>query len=432
MSKFELVMPKLGESIQEATITRWLKKVGDFVKEDEPVLEIATDKVDSEIPSPVEGTLIEILYKENDLVPVGKVIAIIATDGDVETAATEVQKQIAEEPVKTIKPEEHKKGNIPESSSTKVKDERFYSPLVKSIAKAEGVSVEELVQIKGSGINGRVRKDDLVNYLDSRSVPSDTKRDIAQQVNYTDSITTPKVPVYPGDEVVEMDRVRKLIAEHMVMSKRISPHVTSVVEADVTNIVKWREKVKDKFLAKNKVKLTFMPLITEATAKALRDFPGVNASVDGNSIILRKNVNVGIAVSLDNGNLIVPVVKNADQKNITGLAIDINTLAAAARNNKLTPDDTQGGTFTITNFGSFGNIMGSPIINQPQVAILAVGTIEKKPAVLETPDGDVIAIRHKMYLSLTYDHRVVDGMLGGSFVKRIAAYLEKFDVNSTI
>ncbi len=421
MSKFELLMPKLGESVQEATITKWFKNEGDIVEEEEPILEIATDKVDSEIPSPVDGKITKVLFKENDVVAVGEVIAHISMDGD----------EVAEEAEETA----HKvKDSAPAVTSEVKKDtkdvkpdedfsasERFYSPLVKNIARAENVSVRELEEIEGSGINGRVKKEDILDYLKNRGAR-------------TDQPAAPKQPkvsvtVNDGDRIVEMDRMRRMIADHMVMSKQVSPHVTNFIEADVTEIVRWRGKMKDEFMKKEGVKLTYLPIFTEAFVKGLKDYPGINASVDGNNIILRKNVNVGIAVALPNGNLIVPVVKHADQKNLLGIAIEINELANKARENKLGPDDIQGGTFSISNFGTFRNITGTPIINQPQVAIMAVGTIEKKPAVLETPSGDVIAIRHKMILSLSYDHRVVDGALAGSYLRKVADYLEQFDVN---
>ncbi|MGQ1890570.1 dihydrolipoamide acetyltransferase family protein [Thermophagus sp. OGC60D27] len=431
MSTFEILMPKMGESVEEATITKWFVKVGDKVEEDDPLLEIATDKVDSEIPSPVAGTVKEIKFNVDDVVPVGTVVAIVALEG-------EESDDVAEEKPKEIPTD--KEAPAPKNDTPKVvKDEtkdapqsdRFYSPLVKSIAKEEGISFEELDAIPGSGKDGRVTKDDIMNYLSSKKSGEPTAKEApsAALAKPSPNVQAPKVSASAEDEIVEMDRMRKLIADHMVMSKQVSPHVTSVVEADVTNLVIWRNKVKNQFQEKYGEKLTFMPLFAEAVAKALRDFPGVNVSVDGYNIIKRRNVNIGIAVALPSGNLIVPVVKQADQKNIVGLASDINRLADAARNNKLTSDDIQGGTFTITNFGSFKNTIGTPIINQPQVAILATGTIEKKPAVIETPEGDAIAIRHKMFLSLSYDHRVVDGALGGMFLRRIADYLEKADIN---
>lgn len=413
MPIFELKMPKLGESVEEATITKWFVKNGDLIEDDQPLLEIATDKVDSEIPSPVSGNIIEIKYPEGSKVVVGKVIALIDTSGSgqvveeqsiPETAQTVVQNKI--EPIETIQ------------------GTRFYSPLVKSIALKENISIDELEKINGTGQGGRVTKNDVLSYLEKKSFKQTTSQSSSE--NITRDLPKVSIPSMGGDQIVEMDRMRKLIADHMVMSKQVSPHVTNFVEADVTNLVKWRDKNKIQFEKTTGVKLTFMPIFIEATAKALRDFPGVNASVDGTKIILRKQVNIGIAVALPTGNLIVPVIKNADMLNLSGLANELNRLADQARSNKLSPDDIQGGTFTITNFGSFKNLSGTPIINQPQVAILATGTIEKKPAVLELPNGDVIAIRHKMMLSLSYDHRVVDGVLGGSFLRRVADYLENW------
>ena len=447
MADFNLVMPKLGESVQEATITKWLVKPGDMIQEDDSLLEIATDKVDSEIPSPVAGKVLKVLFPENALVPVGEVIAVINTEG----AGT-----VEEAPVAgTAKQESDKSGNgselvekgagavtagkatmvtEPGSSATEVSSGRFYSPLVRSIARKENISEAELDSIPGNGTEGRVRKTDVLQYLEKRTKqPATVKQEpVKQEQAKRPEPSKVNITVQPGDEIVEMDRMRKLIADHMVMSKHTSPHVTNFVEADVTNLVLWREKIKDDFLKREKIKLTFMPAFVEATAKALKEFPGVNASVDGDRIILRKNVNIGFAVALKSGNLIVPVVRNADQKSMLGIAVELNRLAEASRNNNLSPDDIQGGTFTISNFGTFRNITGTPIINQPQVAILATGNIEKKPAVLETPTGDVIAIRHKMILSLSYDHRVVDGALGGMFLRRIADLLEEYEINRTI
>jgi len=438
MSTFDIIMPKLGESVEEATITKWFVKVGDKVNEDDPLLEIATDKVDSEIPSPVAGVVKEVKYEVNAIVPVGKVVAVIALEGSVDAEAPVVEQASA--PVAApSSPKAEQNQAVTIAEPLEAESGKFYSPLVRSIAKEEGVSNAELDKITGSGKDGRVTKDDILAYLKTRGTATTS----APVVSAAVSVETPKpaapsapakvnVSVSAGDEIREMDRMRKLIADHMVMSKHVSPHVTSIVEADLTNIVFWREKVKDQFLKKYGEKLTYMPVITEAVAKALRDYPGVNASVDGDKIIYRKNVNVGIAVSLPSGNLIVPVVKQADQKNLAGLSSEINRLANEARTNKLSPDSIQGGTFTITNFGSFKNIIGTPIINQPQVAILAAGSIEKKPAVIETPTGDVIGIRHKMFLSLSYDHRIVDGALGGGFLRKVADYLEEFDINREI
>jgi 2-oxoglutarate dehydrogenase E2 component (dihydrolipoamide succinyltransferase) len=470
MADFNLVMPKLGESVQEATITKWLVKPGDMIQEDDSLLEIATDKVDSEIPSPVAGKVLKVLFPENALVPVGEVIAVINTEGAgtvEETPAAEAKKPESGQPEKNTDHPEKDTDHVEKEASaaaaemeagkgaTNVKKEevekvsqvtepgsspgetfsgRFYSPLVRSIAKKENISESELDSIPGNGTDGRVRKTDVLQYLEKRTQqPAAVKQEPAkpEQARRPEPSKV-NINMQPGDQVVEMDRMRKLIADHMVMSKHTSPHVTNFVEADVTNLVLWREKVKDDFLKREKIKLTFMPSFVEATAKALKEFPGVNASVDGDRIILRKNVNIGFAVALKSGNLIVPVVRNADQKSMLGIAVELNRLAEASRNNNLSPDDIQGGTFTISNFGTFRNITGTPIINQPQVAILATGNIEKKPAVLETPTGDVIAIRHKMILSLSYDHRVVDGALGGMFLRRIADLLEEFEISRTI
>lgn len=421
MATFDIVMPKLGESVQEATITKWFKKVGDKIEEEDILLEIATDKVDSEIPSPVDGVITKILFDVNSVVPVGAVIAVVdlsgeASKGDHTEKQVDTKEEIQEKPLEKTK-------TIEDFS----KSDRFYSPLVKNIAETEGLSVSELDKIKGSGHNGRVRKQDVLGYMQNKD--TQTKQSVTPSTNQK---TQPVVLSGEGDTVVQMDRMRKMIADNMVLSKQISPHVTNFIETDVTNLAIWRNKVKDEFEKREKQKLTFMPVFIEATARALKEFPGVNASVDGDKIILRKNINIGIAVALPTGNLIVPVIKGADQKSLLGLTVDLNSLANKARNNKLNPDDVSGGTFSISNFGTFKNLTGTPIISQPQVAILATGTIEKKPAVLETPTGDVIAIRHKMILALTYDHRVIDGALGGAFLKFISDYLEKFDVNRTI
>jgi len=444
MSQFEIIMPKLGESIQEATITKWFISVGDKVEEDEVLVEIATDKVDSEIPSPVDGVISKILYNEGDIVAVGEIIALVSLNGDVDISEEKKEKQpeiTDNNPEKTeissnIVQEKQKTQDIGQINKLSGK---FYSPLVKSIAKKENVSIKELESIVGSGKDGRVNKNDIIEYISKRSKEEPLKTKSTEQqpekaAFYTNDTKAVKVSpsISSESDIIEMDRMRRLIADHMVMSKQTSPHVTSVVEADVTNIVKWREGIKHEFLNKQGIKITYIPLIIEAVAKAIRDFPGVNVSVDGYKIIQKKNINIGIAVALPTGNLIVPVIKNADQKNLIGLASDLNKYVSAARANNLNPDDIQGGTFTITNFGSFKNLLGTPIINQPQVAILATGSIEKKPAVIETPQGDTIGIRHKMFLSLSYDHRVVDGALGGAFLRRIADYLEDFDTNQTV
>lgn len=420
MSKFEIIMPKLGESIQEGTITKWFVKEGDKIEEDDMLFEVATDKVDSEIPSPVDGIISEILFPEESLVAVGTVVAVINTGGEGEEA----------EKIEEITKEEPLPGPATDEDILENKQQgRFYSPLVMTIAKEENIPFDELDNIRGTGSGGRVSKKDILQYLEQRE-----SRKIGESVRTLEDeeIKKPVIITGEGDKVVEMDRIRKLIAEHMVMSKRVSPHVTTVVEADVTDLVYWRNQNKEAFQKKYGEKITFMPFFIEAAAAALAEFPMVNSSVDGDKIVLRKNINIGIAVAKNDGNLIVPVIKNAEQMNIVGLTKELNRLAEAARNNKLNPEEIQGGTFTITNFGTFKNLMGTPIINQPQVAILATGNIEKKPAVLELPTGDVIAIRYKMYLSLSYDHRVVDGALGGAFLRKIADNLEGFNINSTI
>lgn len=449
MAKFEVIMPKLGESIIEATITKWLKNPGDTIEEDDPIVEIATDKVDSEIPSPVEGKLLKVLFNEGDVVPVGKVIALIETEPGEETEDT-VETQENNKPENPIKDsgkdketegQESKEPKGEPMAEVASNPDRFYSPLVKNIAKTEGIGQAELDKVGGSGKDGRVTKEDLMAYLKNRgeakapasekaaSAPAQEKASVPQTAP---KVAAPQVSAGAGDEIVEMDRMRKLIADHMVMSVQVSPHVTSYIEVDVTNMVRWRERVKDDFLKREKEKLTFTPIFVEAAAQALKDFPGVNASVDGYKTILRKNINIGMAAALPSGNLIVPVIKNADQKNLIGLAKDVNSLANKARSNKLEPDDISGGTFTITNLGTFGSITGSPIINQPQVAILGLGVIKKKPAVLETPEGDVIAIRHMIILSLSYDHRTVDGALGGQYLQRMQQLLESFDTTRVI
>jgi 2-oxoglutarate dehydrogenase E2 component (dihydrolipoamide succinyltransferase) len=427
MANFDIIMPKLGESIIEATITKWLKKVGDAVAEDDPIVEIATDKVDSEIPSPVEGKLIKSLFNEGDVVPVGTVIAVVSMDGEE-----------AEEPAIAVHAVDLPVSEKPESAVVEElvleKSDRFYSPLVKSIAKQEKISISELDSIKGSGKDDRVTKEDVFSYLKNKSaVPAKTIAPLqAAEAKTIVRNEAPKVKTESGDTVIEMDRMRRLIADHMVMSKQVSPHVTSFIDVDVTNIVNWRNKVKDSFQQRENQKITYTPIFFHAAAKALREFPQVNASVDGYKMILRKNINIGMATALPSGNLIVPVIKNVDEKNLLGITKSVNDLANRARANKLDPDDIQGGTFTITNFGSFDSLTGTPVINQPQVAILAIGAIRKQPAVLETVMGDVIAIRSIMILSLAYDHRIVDGALGGMYLKRLKELLENFDPNTEI
>lgn len=432
MATFDIVMPKLGESILEATITKWFKNVGDTIEEDDELLEIATDKVDSEVPSPVDGVLVKVLFEEGALVPVGEVIAVIDMDGDgsaiIEETTSEAPKAESKEETKTDVTTEQ--GTSDFSGSDK-----FFSPLVKSIASKENISIAELDSIKGTGQNGRVKKEDVLVYLENRgttTVVSAPKTSAPAPAASKPAVSAPPVNVGAGDTIVEMDRMRRMIADHMVMSKQVSPHVTNFIEVDVTPLVIWRNKVKDEFQKREGHKITYMPVFIEAVAKALKEYPGINASVDGNNIILRKNINVGIAVALPTGNLIVPVVKNADQKSLLGVTVDMNRLANDARSNSLAPDDIAGGTFTISNFGSFRNLTGTPIINQPQVAILATGNIEKKPAVLETPTGDVIAIRHKMMLALTYDHRAIDGALAGNFLRYLADLLEQYDIDRTV
>ena len=434
MSKFEILMPKLGESIQEGTITKWFVKEGDKVAEDDMLFEVATDKVDSEIPSPVDGIISEILFAEDSVVAVGTVIALINTGEGEEDKDMEEKGSGGADGLSGDNNDETASNDYPDNSKktdNKKQSDRFYSPLVMTIAKEENISFEELEKIEGTGSNGRVRKNDILEYLEKRKnrKQEDTEK-ISKAAEQLDK--RPSVIIGEGDEVIEMDRVRKMIAEHMVMSKKVSPHVTTIVEADVTDLVFWRNKNKDLFQKKYGEKITFMPFFIEAAAAALAEFPLVNSSVDNDKIILRKNINIGIAVAKNDGNLIVPVIKNAEQKNLVGLTKELNRLADAARSNKLNPDEIQGGTFTITNFGTFRNLMGTPIINQPQVAILATGSIEKKPAVLGLPTGDAIVIRHKMFLSLSYDHRVVDGALGGEFLRKIADNLEKFDINRSI
>jgi len=438
MAKFELKLPKMGESVAEATITNWLKNVGDHIAADEAVLEIATDKVDSEVPSEVSGTLTEVLFNVNDVVQVGQTIAYIETEGGVvvdapkeETTAANVQ--AIEKTIEAATT--HVAAPVDFSDS-----EKFYSPLVKNIAKEEGISLAELEAMNGTGKEGRVTKNDILDYVKTRgSQPVQTAAVAQPQVVQQPAANNQQQPavaakaapvsVNGGDEIVEMDRMRKLISGYMVQSVQTSAHVQSFIEVDVTNIVKWRDKVKNAFEKREGEKLTFTPIFMEAVAKALKDFPGMNISVDGDYIIRKKNINLGMAAALPNGNLIVPVIKNADQLNLVGMAKAVNDLGNRAKAGKLKPDDTQGGTYTVTNVGTFGSVFGTPIINQPQVGILALGAIRKVPAVIETPDGDFIGIRQKMFLSHSYDHRVVDGALGGSFVKRVAEYLEAFDVN---
>ncbi|KQN38730.1 diapophytoene dehydrogenase [Pedobacter sp. Leaf41] len=449
MAQYELLLPKMGESVAEATVIKWVKQIGDSIDLDDTILEIATDKVDSEVPSPVAGKLVKQLFKEDEVAQVGDVIAIIETAGGSDVKTEEAAQQIPvvdeEQPQDIPGLAELQQEKTSEVQADFASSERFYSPLVKSIASQENISIEELDSIKGSGADGRLNKDDLLNYISTRNggqanasptisnVPNEPVAEpIAVSKQAPVATKTSTTSVSGGDEIIEMDRMRKLIADHMVMSKTTSPHVTSFVEADVTNMVLWRNKVKNSFEKRENEKITFTPIFVEAVAKAIKDFPMINVSVNGTQIIKKRDINIGMAAALPSGNLIVPVIKNADQLNLVGLTKAVNDLAARARISKLKPDETQGGTFTLTNVGSFGNVMGTPIINQPQVAILAVGAIKKKPAVLETEHGDVIAIRHMMFLSLSYDHRVVDGSLGGMFVRRVADYLENWDFNREI
>ena len=425
MTHFELVMPKMGESIIEATILRWTKNIGDLIEIDDTLVEIATDKVDTDVPSPVKGKLINILFNENDVVPVGQTIAIIATEMD-----TDEKTYISQDIVTNVSPVNHTETYSPDyqtnnpvtSIAPTIKSNRFYSPLVKNMALKENISYEQLDTITGTGMQGRVTKNDLLNYLESIKNVGSSKSKVPEKIVTRSS---------GENEIIEMDRMRKLIADHMVMSKRTSAHVTSFAEADVTEIVLWREKIKKPFEAKYQQKITFTPIFIQAVAKALVDFPLINISVEGDKIIIKKDINIGMATALPSGNLIVPVIKNADTLSLLELTTKVNNFADRARNNQLKPDEVQGGTFTTTNVGTFGSIMGTPIINQPQVAILAIGAIKKKPAVVETPYGDLIAIRHLMFLSLSYDHRVVDGALGSSFLRRIADYIENFDGNQS-
>lgn len=439
----------MGESVAEATIIKWVLEEGDSVEADEPLVEIATDKVDSEVPAPEDGVLVKKLCEEGDVIEVGKPIAIFSTDGDSATAdpapaaeskpaavpSSNGSAKIQEEPVPAGEERNEKISRTGASG-------RFYSPLVRNIAEKEGVTLQELEQIEGSGAEGRVTKKDILNYIPNKgtSVPAaapkvEAKKD-APKVATAESggitIKSPTIKIGPDDEIVEMDRMRKLISDHMVTSKHVSPHVTSYVEADVTNIVTWRNKWKNKFQEREGEKLTFTPIFIEAIAQAIKEMKGVNVSTDGENIIKRKHINIGMAAALPSGNLIVPVIHDADQLNLLGITKKVNDLASRARENKLLPQEIQGGTYTLTNVGTFGNVMGTPIINQPQAAIMAVGAIRKKPAVIETPEGDFIGIRHMMFLSHAYDHRIIDGALGGSFVRMVADILEGFDINREI
>ncbi len=442
MARFELKLPKMGESVAEATITNWLKNIGDTIQADEIVLEVATDKVDNEVPCDVAGVLVQKLFEKDDLVQVGQTIAIVETENSgvdlnvpkIEFVPVTTQPEVVAEIEKSteiadqiVKPTT--------SFNEDIASDKFFSPLVKNIAKEEGVSLSELEKINGSGKEGRVTKEDILKYVESQKVESQKSRVVNSDItnpNPTISASTPPSKaggLSGGDEIIEMDRMRKLIAGYMTASLQTSAHVQSFIEVDVTNVVKWRDKNKNDFEKREGEKLTFTPIFMEAVAKALRDFPMMNISVNGDTIIKKKNINLGMATALPNGNLIVPVIKNADQLNLVGMAKAVNDLGNRAKQGKLKPDDTKDGTYTVTNIGSFGSIFGTPIINQPEVGILALGAIRKVPAVIETPEGDFIGIRQKMFLTHSYDHRVVDGALGGMFVKRVAEYIEAFDVN---
>lgn len=422
-------MPKMGESISEATIISWLKNIGDFVNAEETILEVATDKVDSEVPSPVSGTITEIRFQKDDVVAVGTVLALIDADGKQEAKST--KQEVVSTKVET-QPEVAKQSNI-EFKQLKSNPDAFLSPLIVSIAQKENLSLEEVQSIPGSGTDGRIQKSDVFNYLKNRKYPLKSIPQPTTQNLQSTTFPKPTINYVEGkDSIVEMDRMRKMIADHMVYSKQTSPHVTSYIEVDVTNLVNWRNANKNKFLEKHSEKLTFTPIFIEAVAKAIEDFPLINVSVDEKNIIVHKDINIGMATALPSGNLIVSVVKNANEKNVIEIAKEVNNLAESARNNKLKPEQTQGSTFTISNVGTFGSLMGTPIINQPEVAILALGIIKKRPEVITTEKGDEIAIRSMMYLSLSFDHRVVDGFLGGSFLRKVGDYLEQFDTNTTI
>ena len=426
----EFKMPKMGESISEATIISWLKNVGDFVEAEETILEVATDKVDSDVPAPVSGVITEIRFQKDDVVEVGTILALIDSEGVQETKS---QKQDVVEKSSitpsTVEVQQPKTDNRKLTTNPNA----FISPLIISIAQKENLSIEELQTIPGSGAEGRLQKSDVFNYLKNRKYPIQSKPITDNRQPTTSSYPKPKINFVEGkDRIVEMDRMRKMIADHMVYSKQTSPHVTSYIEVDVTNLVNWRNENKDKFQEKHNEKLTFTPVFVQAVAKAVADFPMINVSVDEKNIIVHNDINIGMATALPSGNLIVPVVKNANEKDLVALAKDVNTLAEASRNNKLKPEQIQGSTFTISNVGTFGSLMGTPIINQPEVAILALGIIKKRPEVITTEKGDEIAIRSMMYLSLSFDHRVVDGFLGGSFLRKVGNYLEQFDVETEI
>jgi 2-oxoglutarate dehydrogenase E2 component (dihydrolipoamide succinyltransferase) len=430
MARINIVLPAMGEGVIEATVNKWLVQVGKEVKEDDPLVEVATDKVDSEVPSPASGTIVEIIAGEGSVPKVGEVIAILENFKDYKPAEpAKVEQEIIKvrETIASLKKDAAEIETISKEMKSRTPSGKFISPLVRNIAANEGISYQELDQLKGTGMDGRITRDDIVKLLAEKKKTAEETAKKAEEPKASRATSKQQaVTSQQGDEVVEMDRVRKLIAEHMVMSKRTSPHVTSFIDADVTKLVLWRNSVKDKFLAREGQKLTLTPIFIDATARALGEFPMLNISVDGDKIIKRRNINIGMATALPDGNLIVPVIKNANEKSLTGLAKTVNDLADRARNNKLKPEDISGGTFTITNFGSYNNLAGTPIINQPQVAILGTGAVRKTPAVIETPEGDMIAIRHIMILSLSYDHRVVDGALAGKFLGRIKGILEDY------
>ena len=436
MSKFELKLPKMGESVAEATITSWLKEVGETIEMDEAIVEIATDKVDSEVPSEVEGVLLERFFEVDEVVGVGQVIAVIETNGEATGVVEEVEEEEPEVPedlptVASVKAKIQEPETVEDLKSATGK---FFSPLVKNIAKTEGISLSELESIQGTGKDQRITKNDILAYIKGGKATEITggtaKQTVEAKKAETPAATMTSKPAME-DEIIEMSRMGKLISKHMIDSLRTSAHVQSFVEVDVTNIVKWRERIKEEFQKREGEKITYTPIFMEAVAKAIRDFPMMNISVDGDRVIKHKDINLGMAAALADGNLIVPVIKKADQLNLVGMTKVVNDLAMRSRSGKLNPDDVQGGTFTVTNVGSFGSIMGTPIINQPQVGILALGSIRKVPAVVETPEGDLIGIRHKMILSHSYDHRVVNGALGSMFAKRIGDYLEAWDINAS-
>jgi 2-oxoglutarate dehydrogenase E2 component (dihydrolipoamide succinyltransferase) len=433
MARMNITLPAMGEGIIEATINKWLVSEGTAVREDDPLVEVATDKVDSEVPAPVDGVIVSLLAGEGSVVKVGEIIAVIEINnvpgpGEPEKIEKEVQR--IRETIEEVKKEKEEVKVVSHDLKSRTPSGKFISPLVRSIAAREGISHGDLDRINGTGMDGRITRDDILRFLNDRTKEEEALKAVKAtealkiEGNLSKKDTVSKSSA--GDEIIEMDRVRRLIAEHMVLSKKISPHVTSFIDADVTRLVNWRNGVKDKFLATEGQKLTLTPIFIDAAARALYEFPMINISVDGNNIIKRKNINIGMATALPDGNLIVPVIKNANEKNLTGLARSVNDMAERARNNKLKPDEITGGTFTITNFGSYNNLAGTPIINQPQAAILGTGAVRKVPAVIETPDGDVIAIRHIMILSLSYDHRVIDGALAGKFLSRIKALLENY------